>query len=75
VANAVLPKGMIEFDTTNPDGAPRTLKDSMRLNALGWKARVPCLIALESSHAIFFRINAVGKCNSSAAQKGLVRWQ
>lgn len=32
--------GNINFDTTKPDGTPRKLMDSSRLNALGWKATV-----------------------------------
>jgi GDP-L-fucose synthase len=28
------------FDATQPDGAPRKLMDSSRLNALGWQAQV-----------------------------------
>jgi len=32
--------GDIQFDTTKPDGTPRKLMDSARLNALGWKAKV-----------------------------------
>ena len=30
----------IDFDPTQPDGAPRKLMDSTRLNALGWQAQV-----------------------------------
>jgi len=33
-------QGTIEFDTTKPDGSPRKLMDSTRLNNLGWKAKV-----------------------------------
>lgn len=33
-------QGQIAFDTTKPDGTPRKLMDSQRLNALGWKATV-----------------------------------
>ena len=33
-------QGEIKFDTTKPDGAPRKLMESSRLNALGWKANV-----------------------------------
>jgi GDP-L-fucose synthase len=32
--------GEITFDTSKPDGTPRKLMDSSRLNALGWKAQV-----------------------------------
>jgi len=32
--------GSIQFDLSQPDGTPRKLMDSSRLNALGWQARV-----------------------------------
>ena len=32
--------GEITFDPTKPDGTPRKLMDSTRLNALGWQAKV-----------------------------------
>ena len=32
--------GQIEFDRTKPDGTPRKLMDSTRLNNLGWHAKV-----------------------------------
>ena len=33
-------RGDITFDPSKPDGAPRKLMDSARLNALGWQAEV-----------------------------------
>ena len=33
-------QGEINFDASKPDGAPRKLMDSSRLNALGWQAQV-----------------------------------
>ena len=40
VSNAVGYQGKIDFDTTKPDGSPRKLMDSSRLNSLGWHAKV-----------------------------------
>ena len=40
VRTAVGYAGDIVFDTTKPDGTPRKLMDSARINALGWEARV-----------------------------------
>ena len=40
VAKVVGWSGTIEYDTSKPDGAPRKLMDSARLNALGWSAKV-----------------------------------
>ena len=33
-------QGQIDFDTSQPDGTPRKLMDSARINALGWQAQV-----------------------------------
>lgn len=33
-------QGKIEWDTTKPDGAPRKLLDSRRINAYGWQAKI-----------------------------------
>jgi GDP-L-fucose synthase len=40
VARVVGYQGRVTFDTSKPDGAPRKLMDSGRLNAMGWNARV-----------------------------------
>ena len=33
-------KGALEFDTTKPDGTPRKLMDTTKINNLGWKASI-----------------------------------
>jgi GDP-L-fucose synthase len=33
-------QGEIDFDASKPDGAPRKLMDSTRLNSLGWQAQI-----------------------------------
>lgn len=40
VGQAVGYQGAIDFDPSKPDGTPRKLMDSSRLNALGWHAKV-----------------------------------
>jgi GDP-L-fucose synthase len=40
VSSAVGYTGQIDFDPGKPDGTPRKLMDSHRLNALGWQAKV-----------------------------------
>ena len=40
IAQTVGYTGLIEFDASKPDGAPRKWMDSTRLNALGWQAKV-----------------------------------
>ncbi len=44
-------QGDISFDPSKPDGTPRKLMDSSRLNRLGWQARV----ALESGLALAYQ--------------------
>jgi GDP-L-fucose synthase len=46
-------QGQIDFDTTKPDGPPRKLMDSSRLNALGWQAQVTLHSGLALAYADF----------------------
>ena len=41
IADIVAFKGKIKFDQTKPDGTPRKLLDSKRLNELGWRPSMP----------------------------------
>lgn len=45
--------GNIDFDTTKPDGTPRKLMDSSRLNALGWTATVEFEAGLQVAYQDF----------------------
>jgi GDP-L-fucose synthase len=40
--------GEIVFDTTKPDGTPRKLMDTSKLNALGWKPRIDLRTGLKA---------------------------
>ena len=46
-------QGVIDFDTSKPDGSPRKLMDSSRLNALGWQAMVGLDAGLASAYQDF----------------------
>ena len=46
-------QGDITFDTSKPDGAPRKLMDSTRLNNLGWRAQVELDAGLALAYADF----------------------
>ena len=51
-------QGKIIFDSSKPDGAPRKLMDSNRLNALGWQAKVNLKQGLEFAYQEFVQLNS-----------------
>ena len=51
-------QGNIDFDTTQPDGSPRKLMDSTRLNALGWQAQVNLEQGLALAYKDFIQQNS-----------------
>lgn len=53
IARTVGYQGEITFDTSRPDGTPRKLMDSSRLNRLGWQARVPLEDGLAQAYRDF----------------------
>jgi len=53
VARTVGYTGPIHTDPTKPDGAPRKLMDSTRLNALGWQAQVGLEVGLKAAYEHF----------------------
>jgi GDP-L-fucose synthase len=46
-------KGRITYDSSKPDGTPRKLMDSSRLNALGWQAHITLEEGLISAYQDF----------------------
>jgi len=46
-------KGKITYDSSKPDGTPRKLMDSSRLNALGWQANISLEEGLVSAYKDF----------------------
>jgi len=46
-------QGVIDFDTSKPDGSPRKLMDSSRLNSLGWQAKVSLKAGLVAAYEDF----------------------
>lgn len=53
VARTVAYTGQIHTDPTKPDGPPRKLMDSTRLNALGWQAQVRLEAGLKAAYEDF----------------------
>lgn len=64
VSQAVGYSGKIDFDPTKPDGAPRKLMDSSRLNALGWQAKVNLADGLATAYQDFLK--QVGRVSQQA---------
>jgi len=52
-------QGVINFDTSKPDGSPRKLMDSSLLNALGWKAKLGLESGLATAYQDFLDHNTV----------------
>jgi GDP-L-fucose synthase len=46
-------RGALRFDPSKPDGTPRKLLDVSRLNALGWRAKIPLRRGIEETYAWF----------------------
>ena len=53
IAKVVNYSGDICFDPNKPDGTPRKLMDSRKINALGWQAKVSLVAGLEKSYQDF----------------------
>lgn len=53
VADAVGFTGRIDWDVTKPDGTPRKLLDTSRINALGWVPEIPLEQGIRSTYDWF----------------------
>jgi len=55
-------EGKIRFDSTKPDGPPRKLMDSTRLNSLGWRPQVSLKVGLAQAYEDFIKhASALGR--------------
>ena len=61
ISDVVGYQGEITFDTTRPDGSPRKLMDSSRLQSLGWNPKVSLHIGLQQAYADFLQNDALRK--------------
>ena len=55
IAGVIGYQGDIAFDPTKPDGTPRKLMDSTRINALGWHTKVSLKVGLEKAYQDFLK--------------------
>jgi GDP-L-fucose synthase len=46
-------RGQVSFDATKPDGTPRKLLDTTRLQALGWRPRIGLKEGVAQTYAWF----------------------
>jgi GDP-L-fucose synthase len=61
IAQTVGYQGQIKTDPSKPDGTPRKLMDSTRLNALGWQAKVDLKAGLALAYQDFLHKHAAAK--------------
>ncbi len=54
-------RGSIVFDTAKPDGTPRKLIDSSKLNKMGWKSTLSLQAGLQTTYADFLKQLAEGR--------------
>ena len=59
VRDVVHPAAMIDFDTSKPDGTPRKLLDSSRLQDLGWRPSIALADGIASTYD-WYQANVVG---------------
>jgi GDP-L-fucose synthase len=58
IADVVGFEGRVERDLSKPDGTPRKLMDSARIEALGWAPSIPLEEGLRDAYAAFLRDEA-----------------
>jgi len=49
IASEVGYKGQLAFDTTKPDGTPRKLMDTIKINNLGWQAQIDLKVGISKT--------------------------
>jgi GDP-L-fucose synthase len=54
-------EGQLVFDTTKPDGTPRKLMDTNKINKLGWNPKIPLKTGLKQTIEEFKKINYESK--------------
>ncbi|MBX3328781.1 MAG: GDP-L-fucose synthase [Nitrospira sp.] len=66
IAEVVGYKGRVEWDRTKPDGAPRKLLDSARIQSLGWKPRVTLAEGIAATYRWY--VDHVGRETSQVCE-------
>jgi GDP-L-fucose synthase len=58
IAEIVGYNGSLEFDNSKPDGTPRKLLDTTKINHLGWSSKISLKIGLEQTIKEFYILNS-----------------
>ena len=58
--------GTLDFDAGKPDGSPRKLIDSRRLNSLGWQAEISLELGLKRTYEDFLIASTLASVKSTA---------
>ena len=58
IARLVGFQGRLVFDTSKPDGTPRKLVDTTRINTLGWRPRIGLEEGIRAAYAWFVAYGA-----------------
>ncbi|MCU1389960.1 MAG: fcl, partial [Ilumatobacteraceae bacterium] len=53
VRDAVYPEGVLEFDTSKPDGTPRKVLDVTKLTMLGWQPKIELVDGIRTTYEWF----------------------
>lgn len=61
IAQIVGYRGSLRFDTSKPDGTPRKLLDTSRLNELGWRPRIGLEAGIRATYAWFLENQATAR--------------
>lgn len=69
IARVVGYQGRVSFDLSKPDGAPRKLMDSSRLNAMGWQPRVGLEEGLARAYAEYARLKTSSPTSEASRER------
>jgi GDP-L-fucose synthase len=64
-------EGRLRFDMSKPDGTPRKLLDTSRLDALGWRATTPLRYGIRDTYR-WFRERSDAACRNAPCRSGLI---
>ena len=55
VQNSVMFRGEVQWDKSKPDGTPRKLMNSIKLNQIGWNSSIPLELGIKTTYKWFLK--------------------